>query len=276
MGKHQFPDILETAVLPPTGQAFLTPAGWMWGWGATVGNGLEGWAPGAKFDDAADSNADYHWENEGSKTSASWVRAVSGGGSSGSPITTSTANTKFKKLYAKTETTGAGSDTRAYYMRLYLSGISTGGGECLRAFTTVEAAVGTARGAHISLEYGTSGSTSGLAAALSATLHIPNTGTMTGNLSAIEAQAWCDAGGDDDVTIPSEHGLIRCTVGGDAGNVASFLNLLHVDVASACVGNKSAKLLVCNADVTGGGGAAAYGLQVRVEGTQYWLPLYSI
>ena len=197
-------------------------------------------------------------------------------GNATTPETTSVANSNFVEMRCETTATTASSDTRLAYLRMYFAGATTGGGETLRVFSTVEAACGTVRGAHISLNWGASGSVSGLGTAITATLHCPNTGVMTGNVAALEAQAYMDSGDDDDVTVPTEHGLIRCTISGDAGTVASFKNILHVDVAAACVGNKAAALAVCNADVTGDGGAAAAGLQVRVEGTQYWIPLYAI
>ena len=192
-------------------------------------------------------------------------------GDSTYPIKSSVSGNAVNLRSSFSHTSG---DARAAYIRLTLTGSS--GGEAIRAFTNVNASLTTARGAHISLNFGSSGAVSGLATALSATLHIPNTGTVTGNVAAIEAQAWLDSGDDDDVSMATEHGLIRCTVSGDSGNAAAVTNLLHVSVDDNCVGNKAAALMVCNADVTGGGGAASGGLQVRVEGTNYWIPLYSL
>jgi len=193
-----------------------------------------------------------------------------GGGSAANPVASASTSKNF--LDFRFSHTGASGDIRGLYLRTYYAGGA--GGESARIFSTIQANCGTARGAHISLNFD-GGFCSGLATALSGTLHIPNTGAVTGNIAAIEAQAYCDAGDDDDVTVPTEHGLIRCTISGDSGNVASFINILHVDVAAGCVGNKAAKLAVCNADVTGGGGAASGGLHVRVEGTNYWIPLYA-
>jgi hypothetical protein len=52
-------------------------AGRIFGWGTTVGNGIEGWAPGAFFIDTDASAGANQWRNDGTKTTASWT-AVSG------------------------------------------------------------------------------------------------------------------------------------------------------------------------------------------------------
>ena len=61
--------------------------------------------------------------------------------------------------------------------------------------------------------------------------------------------------------------------GGDAAARRKYINFITID---AEIGNKAAKYMLCNGDVTGGGGAAAGGIQVCVNDTQYWIPLYSI
>jgi len=199
-----------------------------------------------------------------------------GVGNATTPQSTAVAGSNFIEMRVATTATGAGSDTRLAYLRTYFNGITTGGGETCRIFSTVNASCGTVRGAHVSLNWGAAGVVTGLGTAITATLHCPNTGTMTGNVAAIEAQAYMDVGTADDVVVPTEHGLIRCTISGDSVTAALFKNVFHVDVAAAAVGNKAALLAVCNADVTGGGGASSGGLQARVEGTQVWIPFYAI
>lgn len=191
-----------------------------------------------------------------------------GVGTSADPATTSTADDKFVEIRAKTTATSG--DNRLGYFRYEIG--AAGGGECMRAFTYLSAASTTVRGAHVSLVPSAAGAVSGLGTALSATLHTGNTAFTTGNVACIEANPYADGEG----ALPTEHGAIRVATGGDATGGAKFLNVLHVSPQTGQVGNKAAKLMVCNADVTAGGGAAAGGLQVRVNGTQYWLPLYSI
>lgn len=70
------------------------------------------------------------------------------------------------------------------------------------------------------------------------------------------------------------HALLKLGVqGGDAAARQKWLNVMYI---SGEAGNKAAQYMVCNADVTGGGGASAGGLQVKVNATQYWIPLYTL
>lgn len=70
MSMHNLQVKLEQAWMKSTGRIFRTPEGRMNGWGSTVGNGVQGWAPGAKFIDSGDG---IEWRNEGSSTVAIWV-----------------------------------------------------------------------------------------------------------------------------------------------------------------------------------------------------------
>lgn len=156
-----------------------------------------------------------------------------GGGTGASPNSTDDPNVNFIEWRCKTEADDAGSDTRLMYLRTYFAGATTGGGETLRAFTTLQAAVGTARGAHISLNFDSGGTVSGLATALSATLHIPNTGTPGGTKAALEAQLYFDSGDDDNVTIGT-HAILRLSVAGDSGTVANATDAIEIDVPAGC------------------------------------------
>lgn len=216
------------------------------------------------------------WDVAGGSAGAN-VALLLGGGTSAAPISTSIANKNFIGFYAKTTAVAADSDSRLMYLRMYFSGATTGGGDCLRVFSTVEAACGTVRGAHVSLNWGASGTVSGLGSALTATLHLPNTGTLTGTLCAANVEVSCDDGASDNVVVPASHGLIRLSVGGDSGNVAKVLNAFHVDVPAGCIGNKAAALLISNADVTNTGAFASAGaIAINVNGTRRWIPFYAI
>ncbi len=193
---------------------------------------------------------------------------IVGIGSSAAPIESAAADQKHIEIRAKS--LAASGDNRLAYFRFEIG--AAGGGECLRAFTALTAAAGTVRGAHVSLVPSGDGAVSGLGTALSATLHFGTAAFVTGNAACLEANPYAD----DTGAPPTEHGAIRVATGGDATGAAKFKNVLHVAPLAGQVGNKAAALMVANADVTGGGGAAAGGLQVRINGTQYWIPLYSI
>lgn len=66
-------DIDEANVATATGRSFKTANGYVLGWGTTVGNAVETWAPGAIFIDTnAGAGARVH-VNTGTKTAAVWA-----------------------------------------------------------------------------------------------------------------------------------------------------------------------------------------------------------
>lgn len=70
-------DKLERADFTSTVNAVKTPEGLVFGAGKTVGNGVEGWSPGAIFIHTDGSTAARVYRNEGTKTSASFVELAS-------------------------------------------------------------------------------------------------------------------------------------------------------------------------------------------------------
>lgn len=60
--------------------------------------------------------------------------------------------------------------------------------------------------------------------------------------------------------------------GGDAAARRKYINFITIDAET---GNKAAKYMLSNADVTSGGSVTG-GIQVCVNDTQYWIALYSI
>lgn len=138
-------------------------------------------------------------------------------GSSSTAVQSSITNERLFNVYLNSSATSG--DTRAAYIRLWLSGVANGG-EALRAFTTINGvAGGTAHGAHISLNFVStsgSGSLSGLGVAMRATLHIPNDASFTsGTLSAIQAEIYAD-GSSSDTDGCTEVSFLRVVNGGDA------------------------------------------------------------
>lgn len=178
-----------------------------------------------------------------------------GAGTSSDRESTSTADTNFMEF--RFENSAATGDNRGMYLRLYLTGAGAGGGESLRAFTTVEdVAKGTVHGAHISVNFGSSGSVTGQAVAMRGTLHIPNTAVSTGTQAAVQAEIYADGSSSDISGI--NHALFRGVVGGDATGAATVANFLML----------SAPAPASNAfiDTDEGGGAAYAGLAVLIEG----------
>lgn len=117
------------------------------------------------------------------------------GGTSGTPIVEDTANMKFISFYF--DNGALSGSAEGLYLRLY----DTGAGktsQALRAFTSVtDVAAANARGAHVSLSFGATGSVTGLGTALETTLHIPSGGGLAGTVSSIKAAINSDGAGSD-------------------------------------------------------------------------------
>jgi len=135
-------------------------------------------------------------------------------------MTSATAN-KIWRHYRYTSSATSG-DARAQYTRLTLTGIG-GGGEAARLFTTVSNVAGvTARGAHISLDFGTTGTISGLGAAVDATLHIPNAAmAANGTYAAISADLHA-VGATTDPAAVTELSFFRVSMQGNATGMGAI------------------------------------------------------
>lgn len=73
MSLHNFFDKLARSRLKDEGQTLFVPTyGYMLGWGTTVGNSLQNWAPGALFLDLDAAAGSRFLINEGSAITASW------------------------------------------------------------------------------------------------------------------------------------------------------------------------------------------------------------
>lgn len=211
----------------------------------------------------ADANSKLNLAALGS-AAASASGLLYGVGTSANPAATSTAGAFFTEIRAKNTATSG--DNRLDYRRFELAGANpTGGGECLRAFTTMGAIVDTARGGHISLVLNTAGRTTGTGTGLQSTLQVP-AGTNTGQLFAHIANIWLDSASA--MTMPTEHGIIRLAVDGDATQndaVKYAINFSGVQATAASSGVTDMVTTGC-ADAT-----SDTRVKVRINGTDYWL-----
>ena len=142
-------------------------------------------------------------------------------GTSSAPIAITSAGV-LNGAYATTSATSG--DTRLNYNKLTFT--STGSGETLRAFSVVTgagaAAAGTINGAHVSCEIDSSGTISGAANALRATIGGTST-TPGGTLAAIQVDTNFGAG----VTLAGTAAFMRFT---NSGTV-TMTNLMNVPAA---------------------------------------------
>ena len=167
-------------------------------------------------------------EQQGGAAAASGL--LLGRGTSGSPATTATAGAKF--LEFRCESTAGSGDNRLMYLRYALNG--GGGGECIRAFTKLTSAVGTARGAHVSLDMSTAGSVSGLGAGVDAQLLLPGEDVTTGTMTAVNAEIFSVASTE----VSNTMSFFRVSAGGSnsAAKTEVEENTFFLDAAGVTAG----------------------------------------
>jgi len=118
---------------------------------------------------------------------------VMGLGTSTGRASSNVANSKFLSFYFEQFASGG----YGLYVRQYLSTAAIDG-DAARIFGTVNnVAAGTARGAHISLSFGSTGTVTGLGVALECTLHIANQATQAGTLAALKVAIHSDGSTSD-------------------------------------------------------------------------------
>jgi len=174
------------------------------------------------------------------------------GGTSTSPITVTTA-TNISSSYGSTSATTG--DTRLSYQRLAFT--STGSGETLRAFSVVTGAGaatgGTINGAHISTSINTTGTISGAANAIRATLGGSAT-TPGGTLAVLQL----DTDYATNVTLGSTSSFIRVTdSGAQTGEVQNLLNIESGPAATIVA--------------TGTVGGTAKGIKIMIGGVAHYI-----
>lgn len=156
-------------------------------------------------------------------------------------------------------------DARSLYCRLYLTGVG-GDGESLRAFTTVNnVAAGTAHGVHGSLNFGSTGSVTGLGVGVHGTLHIPDDASWApGTVAALCAEIYSD-GAASDTDGATEVSFIRVANNGHANGVADVdddAKLIAITGGSIASGN------MMQAKSTA---AVSHVLRMSFNGTPYYI-----
>ena len=179
------------------------------------------------------------------------------GGTSTSPIEVTTAD-NISESYATTS--AATGDTRLSYNRLTFT--STGSGETLRAFSIVTgtgaATAGTINGAHISCDINGTGTISGAANALRATLGGTST-TPGGTLSVLKL----DTNYNSNVTLTANSAFIFM---GDAGTqTGEIQNLFHVEAGAAATVAPTATSVT----------TVSKAIKVWISGVAYYVPAYA-
>lgn len=183
------------------------------------------------------------------------------------PATNTTANLNFEGIWVKDNATSG--TTRGTYRRLYLSGGA--GGECIRAFTTVESntPADTVNGSHISLNFGaTVGNVTGLGTGIRSTLHIPNR-ALTGTTAAMQAELFADGASSDLGGITS---FVRMVADGNAtgvGKIDASGFLFDIDGLTAGASN----LFRTGLTAATINAATTAALKIQVGAATYYIPI---
>lgn len=189
---------------------------------------------------------------------------ILGRGTSTNQFTTTTASAKFIELRCKSSATSG--DNRLMYLRYELA--STGGGECIRAFTKIQGTIGTALGAHISIDFDATvgDKVTGMAAGLDCQLILPNkvVEAGVGAYTALNVEIY-SAGATTDAANCNKLSFIRIVNGGDATGLATVDDdafLLDISGGSTASGNMMAAKT---------SSAVSHGLRCRIHGVTYYL-----
>lgn len=195
-----------------------------------------------------------------------------GGGTSADPVTTSTADGKF--LEFRCESTATSGDNRLLYMRYALGG--AGGGETLRALTKVEANLGTAHGAHLSLGFlATAGGSecSGLGVACRGTLHIPDIASWapTGTYAAGMFEVYSDGSASDPAGMTELSFLRLVNAGNSSGRADVDTDAFLFSIQGFTAAGDTTKLLSSKslAELP----ANSVAVRCKIGATTYYIPL---
>ena len=158
---------------------------------------------------------------------------IMGAGTSASRVTTDQAG-KFISMYFDSSSTGS---VEGLYLRQYGSGAGSTV-QALRAFTTVsDVAAGNARGAHVSLSFASTGTITGLGAAIDATLHLPDTTPLAGTLTALSLDLNAD-GATTDPAGATSLSFIRAVMQGNATGIADLDDdAVLIDLSGMTIGS---------------------------------------
>ena len=191
-------------------------------------------------------------------------------GTSAARIVEDTADMKFVAMYFDNGATSG--DNRGIYLRQYLTGAG-GGGEALRVFTTVEnVAAGTAHGAHISLNFGATGTVTGTGIAIRGTIHLPDVALASNvTMAAVQAEIYSD-GDDSDPGGSTILSYFRAVNGGNANGISDVDDdAVIISIQGTTAG--AAKMFATGLTASTVYGNLSASLKVLVGTTTYYIPL---
>jgi len=186
------------------------------------------------------------------------------------PIVEDTASMKFLSYYFDSGATSG--DSRGMYLRQYLTGAG-GGGEALRVFTTVSnVAAANAHGAHISLNFGATGTVTGQGIAIRGTIHLPDVALASNvTMAAVQAEIYSD-GDDSDPGGSTILSYFRAVNGGNANGISDVDDdAVIISIQGTTAG--AAKMFATGLTASTVYGNLSASLKVLVGTTTYYIPL---
>lgn len=187
------------------------------------------------------------------------------------PVVNAQADHHFINFHCKSMATSGGSRL------LYLELIGGAAGCSLRGMSStikVDNAIALTQANPVrgSLRFGTAGSKcTGEAHGVCGQLRIPDRAMDAGGYySGVYAEIYCD-GNNSDPAPTQGYGVLRLQVHG--GNQAARRKVKTAILIQGETGSKASKYLLSNADVGDGGDG---GIQVNINGTAMWIPLWNI
>jgi hypothetical protein len=192
-----------------------------------------------------------------------------GSGSSTTKSSVTDAGKNFLSFYLENKATSG--DNRGLYLRHYFSGAG-GGGDAARIYATVnDVAAGTVHGAHISLNFGTSGTITGQGIAARHTLALPTTAFASNvTVAATQSEIYSDGTGSS-VGASTKLSFHRFVAGGDttgAAAVDDYANIFEFQGLTAGVAHAVSIGTSVTKYMTGS-------LRILIGTSTYYIPLVS-
>ncbi len=223
-----------------------------------------GWPIGLMIDNVGATKG-IHLGNSGGDPSVSGI--LMGIGTTGTPATTAATDANFIEL--RCETTATSGDDRLLYMRYYMNGVNATGGECLKAGTVLEKAIGTARGGQASIEVSSTGYVSGFAAGWDALLEVADSAVPSGTYCGGQSQIWM-TGSSSDLSATT-YSLHRFSVaGGDATAESGVKNAFSFAVPN-CAGSGAGNMISLGTSM----GTVTGTIRILINGAVRYIPFYS-
>lgn len=212
----------------------------------------------------ADETAILRIGGDGTDTDGAVLKIGSSTTPASTPLATEVASQSMvRMIFGIDHDGGYGFYTRSFVRAAAISG------DAARIYNTVyDVAGATARGLHASLSFGTSGTVTGLGAAIEATLHLPSTAGAAGTLYAVKAAINSDAATSDPAGATTI-GFIGVVNQGDAtggADVDDDAVLFHFDGFTVGDDNMidTAATEYALAEIT-------HGIKCKVGSTTIWL-----